>query len=157
MNPFRPCRLLYIGEKNKHDTLHPYHVLTRVKSLTVMRWCHTQDLLWIKKYQWPQECLNCEPLKCDTPPDIYLFKVNNRNTRTMCFQGDFTHCSGVSIVDFEQVNAGWFGQLPNQLRHKTQTLPWSLEFDIHDKFRARHRQFETKLKLNLTRIWSIFY
>ena len=55
------------------------------------------------------------------PAGIYLFKVNNRNTRTMCEicseltiktperrQGrhtvkvltNFTHCSGVSIVDF---------------------------------------------------------
>ena len=47
------------------------------------------------------------------PAGIYLFKVNNRNTRTMCGiyskltikTTDFAHCSGVSIVDFEQVNA----------------------------------------------------
>ena len=24
-----------------------------------------------------------------------------------CYLGDFTRCSGVSIIDFEQVNAGW--------------------------------------------------
>ena len=35
------------------------------------------------------------------PAGIYLFKANNGSTKT-----DFTHCSGVSIVDFEQVNAG---------------------------------------------------
>ena len=61
----------------------------------------------------------------------YLFKVNNRNTRTMreigskltiktterchwrrsvVFIANFeqvSHCSSVSIVDFEQVNTGW--------------------------------------------------
>ena len=45
------------------------------------------------------------------------FKVNNKNTRTTAVTSfwccycqlwtDFTHCSGVSIVDFEQINAGW--------------------------------------------------
>ena len=47
---------------------------------------------------------------------IYLFKVNNNNTTTMslaliwclCFYlwTDFTHCSVVSIVNFEHVNVG---------------------------------------------------
>ena len=32
-----------------------------------------------------------------------LFKVNNKNCQSIN-----THCPGVSIVDFEQVNAGWF-------------------------------------------------
>ena len=36
------------------------------------------------------------------PADNYIFKVNNINTRTY-----FTPCSSVSIVNFEQVNAGW--------------------------------------------------
>ena len=31
-----------------------------------------------------------------------LFKVNDKDTRTTL---DFTHCSGVSIVDFDEVNA----------------------------------------------------
>ena len=31
-----------------------------------------------------------------------MFKVNNKDTRTY-----FTPCSSVSIVNFEQVNAGW--------------------------------------------------
>ena len=63
---------------------------------------------------------------------LYLFKVNNGNTRTVCeicskitiktplttllmslwclylyLWADLTHWSGVSIVDFEQINAGW--------------------------------------------------
>ena len=50
----------------------------------------------------------------------YMFKVNNRNTRTRCEicskltikkperrSLTFTPCSSVSIVNFEQVNAGW--------------------------------------------------
>ena len=54
------------------------------------------------------------------PADIYSFKFNNRNTRTVCeiylkltistskrrHWTDCTHISGVSFVDFEQVNAG---------------------------------------------------
>ena len=57
------------------------------------------------------------------PVSIYWFKINNKNTRIMCeicsklsikiqeqhqWHGtDFTHCSGVSIINFEQVNVGW--------------------------------------------------
>ena len=43
-----------------------------------------------------------------TPASIYLFKVNNRNTRTrseICSK--LTTCSSVSIVNFEQANAHW--------------------------------------------------
>ena len=65
------------------------------------------------------------------PAGIYLFKVNNRDTLIMCkicskliiktperchwrrsgvfivnFE-EISHCSGVSVVDFEQLNAGW--------------------------------------------------
>ena len=39
-----------------------------------------------------------------------MFKVNNRNTRTrceICSKLTITPCSSVSIVNFEQVNAGW--------------------------------------------------
>ena len=54
-----------------------------------------------------------------TPAWIVLFKINNGNIRTMCEicskltiktqddVNDFTHCSSVSIVDFEPANAGW--------------------------------------------------
>ena len=55
------------------------------------------------------------------PANIYLFKVNNRNTRKRCeicskltikHQNDelwthFTPFSSVSFVDFEQVNISW--------------------------------------------------
>ena len=51
----------------------------------------------------------------------YMFKVNNRNTRTRCeicsklticqLWTHFTPCSSVSIVNFEQVNAGWVNSL----------------------------------------------
>ena len=42
------------------------------------------------------------------PAGIYLFKVNNKNTRTRCEKKNkvVTHCSSVSIVNFEQVNSG---------------------------------------------------
>ena len=47
------------------------------------------------------------------PVGIYLFKVNNQNIAVvlvsllLIFNRVFQHFSGVSIVDFEQVNAGW--------------------------------------------------
>ena len=64
------------------------------------------------------------------PAGDYMFKVNFRNTRAICeicsklkiktskwcalfwclycyFWTYFTYCSSVSIVDFEQINAGW--------------------------------------------------
>ena len=40
------------------------------------------------------------------PAGNYMFKVNNRNTRTRC-EIYFTPCPSVSIVSFEQVNVGW--------------------------------------------------
>ena len=37
-----------------------------------------------------------------------LFKVNQKDTSGIVnFEQIFTHCSGISIVDFEQENAGW--------------------------------------------------
>ena len=51
------------------------------------------------------------------PADIYMFKVNNRNTRTRCKicskltiktpERRHTPCSSVSNVNSEQVNASW--------------------------------------------------
>ena len=46
------------------------------------------------------------------PACNYIFKVNNRNTRIWCeicskLTSNFTPSSSVSIVIFEQVNAGW--------------------------------------------------
>ena len=52
------------------------------------------------------------------PFGIYMFKVNKRNTRTRCEicskviiktpeRRQWRQCSSVSIVNFEQVNAGW--------------------------------------------------
>ena len=51
------------------------------------------------------------------PAGIYLLKVDNRNNRTRCEICSkltpcskltyFTPCSGISTVNFEQVNSGW--------------------------------------------------
>ena len=49
------------------------------------------------------------------PVGNYMFKVDNRNTRTRCeicskltvIQTYFTPCSSVSIVNFEHVIADW--------------------------------------------------
>ena len=55
------------------------------------------------------------------PANIYLFKVNNKNTRTAvvtsfrCFYltlNIFHTFSSISIVEFEQVNAIWVNDLP---------------------------------------------
>ena len=64
-----------------------------------------------------QDLFSFDYLVC-IPSGIYLFKFNNRNTRTMseiCYSKltiktstDFIHFSGVSIVDFEQVYACWY-------------------------------------------------
>ena len=63
----------------------------------------------------------------DYPVGIYLLKFNNRNTRARCeicsklkiktpvsfllTRTHFTPCSSVSIVNFEQVIAGWVKSL----------------------------------------------
>ena len=45
------------------------------------------------------------------PVGIYMFKVDNRNTRTRCEMCSKltikTPCSSVSVVNFKQVNADW--------------------------------------------------
>ena len=46
------------------------------------------------------------------PVGNYMFKDNNRNTRTRCeicpkLTVKTPECSSISIVNFEQVNAGW--------------------------------------------------
>ena len=68
------------------------------------------------------------------PTDIYLLKVNDRNTRKRCeicskltikapdtiwflycsLWTHFTTCSSVFIVNFEQVNPGWIGWLKRE-------------------------------------------
>ena len=61
-------------------------------------------------------------MRRDTDPaNIYLFKVNNRNT--------FTPFSSVSIVDFEQVNVRWWVSLRVQsecwkIRTRNNSLFW---------------------------------
>ena len=62
--------------------------------------------------------------KSSNPAGNYMFKVNNRNTRTRCEicskliikTPERRHCllvpcSSVSIVNFDQVNAGWENSL----------------------------------------------
>ena len=45
------------------------------------------------------------------PAGMYLFKVNDGNTRTMfevCLKLSFAHFCGVSIVKFQQLISGWY-------------------------------------------------
>ena len=78
-----------------------------------------------------------------------LFKVNNEDTRMTSLTSiwccyfwlwtDFTHCSGVSIVDFEQVHADWVSNFPFKI--KTETVyhgyptknPLSFDWFLFDK------------------------
>ena len=47
----------------------------------------------------------CSKLTVETIEKVWImFKVNNKNIRTISY---FTPFSSVSIVDFEQVNARW--------------------------------------------------
>ena len=56
-----------------------------------------------------------------------MFKVNNKDTRTTSLKSfwclycqlwtNFTHCSGVSIADFEKVNLGWVEAFRAVQRH----------------------------------------
>ena len=75
-------------------------------------------------------------MKNEYPAGIYLFKVNNRNTRTMCeiclkltiktTERHHWRRSVVFIVDSEQVNAGWIQSvcLSIYIRDRTQISLW---------------------------------
>ena len=52
------------------------------------------------------------------PTGIYLFKVNEETPKYINDTSDFTHCSDVSIGDFEQVNTNW--ELTFQVVNETQ-------------------------------------
>ena len=80
-----------------------------------------------------KKCEICSKLSTRTTPlaSFWLwniFKVNSRSTRTTplasfwCFQCElwtyFTPFSGVSIVDFEQVNVRWV-ECPTKVEHRT--------------------------------------
>ena len=91
------------------------------------------------------------------PANIYLFKVNNRNTRkgyeictsfssSWCFYSllwiYFTPFSGVSIVDFEQVNVNWVDTLrpifPSSMypSYGNQPIDWqskSFDWSLYDR------------------------
>ena len=63
---------------------------------------------------YTQPAFTCSKSTMETP-ELFVFKVKNKDTRTKsmmpywCFYfkpwTDFTHYTGVSSVDFEQVNA----------------------------------------------------
>ena len=84
--------------------------------------------VWIKNIGLSSWIYSKLAIKIPYTIGIYLFKVNNRDDRILCkicskfikdtilcqLWTDFTHCSYVSIVDFEQVAAGW-GATPIEL------------------------------------------
>ena len=79
-------------------------------------------LLGTDKYPITQPTLFAESQEWKHKNNVWnMFKVNNKETRTMSMTSFwflycllwiyFTHCSSVSIVDFEQVNVGWEGKV----------------------------------------------
>ena len=94
-------RLIYLGQAFEFVTVY------------VLR-CSQQ----CRKTDYSKQGCKMIPIK---PVGNYMFKVNNRNTKTRCKISEansvilvsllltltyFTPCSSVSIVNFEQVNAG---------------------------------------------------
>ena len=91
---------------------------TLLKILTGKNYRNNLKQEFIKRQSW---------LILIIPAKIYLFKVNNRNTRRKCkicskltiktperhhwCRSYFTPFSRVSIVDFEQVNTSWVSYL----------------------------------------------
>ena len=57
----------------------------------------SHDLKSVAVFKLGRTCKVKQPI--NYPVGIYLFKVNNRKY--------FTSCFGVSVVNFEQVNADW--------------------------------------------------
>ena len=57
-----------------------------------------------------------------------MFKVNSKDTRTY-----FTPCSSVSIVNFEQVNAGWVKEKRSSDQATDDINMISYNFMMHQK------------------------
>ena len=64
-----------------------------------------------KELKTSQTALQALAVAPGNPAGNYMFKVNNRNTRTRCGICSkltyFTPCSSVSIVKFQQANTCW--------------------------------------------------
>ena len=97
-----------------------------IYNTTIRRWTRRpENILEIRKKAWILKVIN-KPIiyklfidfanhkkKTNNPANIYLFKVNNRNTIKRCKiwnmfkvnnKNTFTYFPSVSIVDFEKVN-----------------------------------------------------
>ena len=92
----------------------------------------------------------------------YMFKVNNRNISTRCeIYSKLTirtperrHCSSVSIVIFEQVNAGW--DLLTVSNNCQYAVPLNLYFCSCSKLYQKSRELigdmaESTFELNLNK------
>ena len=101
------------------------------------------------------------------PAGNYMFKVNNRNTRTrrkICSKLTIktperrlycwlwtcsTPCSSVSFVNFEKVNAGWGGT--TLLKTRTHFNDWTLKYYTFYRQKTSFYNLKTLFWLNL---WS---
>ena len=120
-------------------------------------------------YNWDIS-LFCSTKQLINPASIYLFKVNNGNSKTRCWicskltiktperrqwrqltLNNFTYYSSVSIIDFEQANAGW--EWNNLIQKNPSNLVIWKHF-AHKWVKQNHRRFfqlfnnEILLKIN---------
>ena len=97
------------------------------------------------------------PEQCKT-----LIKVDKKDTRTTLMASlwclfcwlwtDFTHCSGVSIVDFQQASAGWDINIDRRGPHTMITLNFVRRWKKNDFANHKNLNFEI-LKLNFD-VWN---
>ena len=97
------------------DFFHSFHDISWTSAPT---WCSPNLFARLLSLEWRNRIMN--------PAGSYLFKVNNRSTRTTCeicwkltkkipdwchaycsLRTYFTHCSDVCNIYFDQGNAGW--------------------------------------------------
>ena len=114
-------------------------------------------------------------LMITTPAGIYLLKFNNRNTRIRCKTCSqltiklwtyCTPCYSISIVNLEQVNAGWDVALRNiaseigdlfrlvTSRHlPVQSQQWKQDRNVWNLFRVNNKDSGTTSDVVLLSVW----
>ena len=78
------------------------------RKITLSLSVHFLYLDWIRRFTGMSQYRKTGDIVENYPAGNYLFKVNGRNIRTryeICSK--VTHCSSVSIVNFEHLIAGW--------------------------------------------------
>ena len=131
-----------------------------INSLAVFRISIFSISCWyiFKTIKWFNQLL-C--MVASIPSNIYLFKVNNGNTRKKCeicskltTKAPERRHSSVSIVELEQVNVSWFKNLPKiWLLDADNTLKVLIKLDIDKRsnslvYLGRSLTWAPKLKVS---------